>query len=201
MVTTHNQQINSTKDDLLGNTLLFSDLISKTIWVISYLIVTGLYKSGQGLPSPSRDRDGIGRRDGMWISNCLYCLRISHFPSPHLDMPGLPAIWQAGLGQGLPWRDVIGTGCYCFHCIQAKILKWMLWITGLSQGCVRISNCPFLTRNRVAANITNTSGRDAPFFEFPLIRFKGTKTPCSPLRDCKKHAKFGRLNITLISHT
>ena len=23
-----------------------------------------------------------------------------HFPSPHLDMPGLPAIWQAGLGQG-----------------------------------------------------------------------------------------------------
>ena len=50
MVTTHNQQINSTKDDLLGNTLLFSDLISKTIWVISYLVVTGLYKSGQGLP-------------------------------------------------------------------------------------------------------------------------------------------------------
>ncbi|GAF88381.1 unnamed protein product, partial [marine sediment metagenome] len=34
MVTTHNQQINSTKDGLLGNTLLFSDLISKTIWVI-----------------------------------------------------------------------------------------------------------------------------------------------------------------------
>ncbi len=118
---------------------------------------------GQGLPSSSRDRDGIGRRDGMWISNCLHCLRISHFPLPHLDMPGLPAIWQAGLGQ----------------------------------GCARVSNCPFLTRNRVAANITNTSGRDAPFFEFPLIRSKGRKTPCSPLTGCKNHAKFGRLNITL----
>ena len=142
MVTTHNQQINSTKDGLLGNTLLFSDLISKTIWVISYLVVTGLYKSGQGLPSPSRDRDGIGRRDSF----CEFS------------------------GSRKP---------------------------GLGQGCARISNCPFLTRNRVAANITNTSGRDAPFFEFPLIRFKGRKTPCSPLTGCKNHAKFGRLNITL----
>ena len=143
MVTTHNQQINSTKDGLLGNTLLFSDLISKTIWVISYLVVTGLYRSAQGgLPSPSRDRDGIGRRDSF----CEFS------------------------GSRKP---------------------------GLGQGCARISNCPFFTRNRVAVNITNTSGCDAPFFECPLVRFKGTKTPCSPPRDCKNHAKFGRLNIAL----
>ena len=132
MVTTHNQQINSTKDGLLGNTLLFSDLISKTIWVISYLVVTGLYKSGQGLP----------------------------------------------------WRDSFSE----FSGSRKP---------GLGQGCARISNCPYLTRNRVAANITNSSGRDAPFFEFPLIRFKGRKTPCSPLTGCKNHAKFGRLNIAL----
>jgi len=112
---------------------------------------------------------------------------------------------KPGLGQGLPWRDSFSEFSGSQKPGLGQGLPWRDSFSefsgsrkpGLGQGCARISNCPYLTRTRVAANITNSSGRDAPFFEFPLIRSKGRKTPCSPLTGCKNHAKFGRLNIAL----
>jgi len=36
--------------------------------------------------------------------------RLSPFLIAEACLPGLPDIRQARLGQGLPWRDMIGTG-------------------------------------------------------------------------------------------